>query len=181
MSLYHLNSSSKCLHSKRVVVYKPGYRIWLSSPINRIRKVSNFLNLLGYDRFMTQYVVQLNPHSLFTRCKGAEEILERATLPVSVIPSAVGKLQFGDKERMVGDQCELKLLKTYDDRYLLGNAVSDGTFCDVLILKLTRTVIYHWRRQSYFFYRTFFLKQGINSQYVIVYLICLGLYNLLGL
>ncbi|KAK3087537.1 hypothetical protein FSP39_007258 [Pinctada imbricata] len=55
-----------------------------------------------------------------------EEIIDKNPLPVTVIPSALGTLHFGDKDRAVGEQCELKLIKTYEDRYLLGNAVSDG-------------------------------------------------------
>ena len=43
-----------------------------------------------------------------------------------------------------------------------------------LLLKLTWTVIYYYRRQPYFFLTNFYLKQGIGSVYVMVDFICMG-------
>ena len=43
-----------------------------------------------------------------------------------------------------------------------------------ILLKRTWKVIYLWKRQPYFILANFFLKQGINSDHVMVDLICLG-------
>ena len=45
---------------------------------------------------------------------------------------------------------------------------------------LTWTVIYHWKRQLYFFLANLFLKQGISSEYVLVDFICMGILGLQG-
>ena len=47
-------------------------------------------------------------------------------------------------------------------------------------LKMTRTVIYYYRRQPYFFYRTFIYKKGIGYVYVMVDFICMGFLGLQG-
>ena len=44
-----------------------------------------------------------------------------------------------------------------------------------LLLKVTWTVIYYWRQQPYFSYRTFFLKHCIDKVCVIVEFIFMGL------
>ena len=50
----------------------------------------------------------------------------------------------------------------------------------VFTLKLTWKVIYHWKRQPYFFLANFFLKQGISSEYVMVDFICMDRLGLQG-
>ena len=47
-----------------------------------------------------------------------------------------------------------------------------------MILKLTWTVIYYWKRLPYF--SEPFLQQGISLEYVMVDFICMGLFDLWG-
>ncbi|XP_061178676.1 uncharacterized protein LOC133187331 isoform X2 [Saccostrea echinata] len=55
------------------------------------------------------------------------EILEKHSLPVEVTPSDSHQLMnIQGQERETGKRCQLNLISTYEDRYLLGNAVSDG-------------------------------------------------------
>ena len=50
----------------------------------------------------------------------------------------------------------------------------------IVSLKLIGTVIYHWRRQSYFFLAILDLKQGNSLVYAMVDFICEGLLELWG-
>ncbi|XP_062571756.1 uncharacterized protein LOC134233760 isoform X2 [Saccostrea cucullata] len=55
------------------------------------------------------------------------EILEKHLLPVEVTPSDSHQLMnIQGQQRETGKSCQLNLISTYEDRYLLGNAVSDG-------------------------------------------------------
>jgi hypothetical protein len=56
-----------------------------------------------------------------------DELLEKHSLPVEVKPSDSHQLMnIQGHERETGKSCHLTLVSTYEDRYLLGNAVSDG-------------------------------------------------------
>ena len=48
------------------------------------------------------------------------------------------------------------------------------------MLKLTLKIIYHWKRQLYFFLANLFLNRSISLDYVMVDFICMGLLDLFG-
>lgn len=57
------------------------------------------------------------------------EILEKHSLPVEVTPSDSHQLMnIQGQDRETGKSCHLNLVHSYEDRYLLGNAVSDGKY-----------------------------------------------------
>lgn len=67
------------------------------------------------------------------------EILERHSLPVEVTPSDSHQLMnIQGQDRETGKSCHLNLVHSYEDRYLLGNAVSDG----MLYAQLTAVPLY---------------------------------------
>lgn len=67
------------------------------------------------------------------------EILEKHSLPVEVTPSDSHQLMnIQGQDRETGKSCHLNLVHSYEDRYLLGNAVSDG----MLYAQVTAVPVY---------------------------------------
>ncbi|XP_055995392.1 uncharacterized protein LOC125645660 isoform X2 [Ostrea edulis] len=68
-----------------------------------------------------------------------DEILDKHSFPVEVTPSDSHQLMnIQGHERETGKSCHLTLVSTYEDRYLLGNAVSDG----MLYAQVTAVPVY---------------------------------------
>lgn len=90
----------------------------------------NLYLLIEVDFIQQSYsLVELKKFFFYLGGKEAtlDEILDKHSFPVEVTPSDSHQLMnIQGHERETGKSCHLTLVSTYEDRYLLGNAVSDG-------------------------------------------------------